>query len=86
MTAIAKSTAIYIHLLIFPFLFVGCSPSPDRAIEKVLNQCAKNTAKVNGSNISAAQAASFLASEMQKMDTRNCPPEFRAAFQQHIYS
>lgn len=34
--------------------------------------------------MSAAQAASFLASEMQKMDTRNCPPEFRVVFQQHI--
>ncbi len=34
--------------------------------------------------MSAANAAKYLSGEMQKMDTRACPPEFRLAFQQHI--
>lgn len=65
-------------------LLAGCSKSPDKAIESVLNRCAKKTEEVNASTISAAEAALFLAEEMQKMDTRNCPPDFRVAFQQHI--
>ena len=73
-----------IQICLFAIILGGCSPSPSSAIEKVLNDCAKNTHRVNNSNMSSAQAAAFLASEMQKMDTRNCPPEFRVAFQRHI--
>jgi hypothetical protein len=59
-------------------------PSSASAIETILNQCAMNSQRVNNSSMSAAQAAEFFSNEMQKMDTRNCPPEFRVAFQNHI--
>lgn len=84
MKTIAKKTVTLIQIVILTFCIVGCSKSPEAAIESVLNQCAQNTQKVNNSDMSAAQAAQFLASQMQKMDTSDCPPEFRAAFQQHI--
>lgn len=73
--------SIYISL---SFLCMSCSPSPGNAIERVLNQCAKNTAYVNSSNMNAAQAADYLASSMQSIDVRNCPQDFRIAFQEHI--
>lgn len=84
MKTIALKTATLIQVVILTLCIGGCSKSPENAIESVLKKCAQNTEKVNDSNMSAAQAAQYLASEMQKMDTSDCPPEFRAAFQQHI--
>lgn len=34
--------------------------------------------------MNSAQAATYLATEMQKIDVRGCPEDFRIAFQQHI--
>ncbi|HPA21135.1 MAG TPA: hypothetical protein PLU30_25555 [Verrucomicrobiae bacterium] len=62
----------------------GCGRSPDSAIESVLNRCARLTDQVNRSQAAPGQAAAFLASAMQEIDTRGCPPDFRVAFQQHI--
>ena len=84
MKTIATKTVTLIQIAILTFCVGGCSKSPKDAIESVLNQCAQNSQKVNNSNMSAAQTAQFLASEMQKMDTSNCPSDFRTAFQQHI--
>ena len=63
---------------------LGCSKSPDRAIEDVLNQCAELSGEVNTLQLPAPMAADYLVSGMQKIDTRDCPPEFREAFQGHI--
>lgn len=71
-------------VMIWASIFGACSRSPDQAIEAVLNRCAQNSQTVNRSEMSAAQAAEFLADEMQKIDTRGCPQDFRVAFQQHI--
>ena len=65
-------------------LVSGCSKSPARAIERVLNNCAGQTEEINRSKMSAAQAALELARRMQAMDTRSCPADFRVAFQEHI--
>lgn len=75
---------IVAQVMMFAFCIIGCSRAPESAIEKILNECAKNTEIVNNSDMSDYEAAQFLASEMQKMDTRDCPPEFREVFQQHI--
>lgn len=71
--------------IIIASLFISsCSKSSDDAIESVLNDCADKSAYVNNSAMSAAKAAQYIALEMQKIDTGDCPPEFRTAFQQHI--
>lgn len=84
MKAFALKIANLIQVILMTLCLGGCSKSPGSAIETVLNQCAQITQTANNSNMSVAQAAQFLAGEMQKMDTRACPPEFRSAFQQHI--
>jgi hypothetical protein len=86
MNTIARKSIPFMQIgLMLLLLFIGgCSTSPDRAIERILNECAEVTAEVNKSNMSAAQSADYIASRFQKMDTRNCPPEFRVAFQHHI--
>lgn len=65
-------------------LLEGCSKTPAGAIEGVLNGCAADTEKVNRSNMSAAEAARRLALKWQTIDTRDCPRDFRVAFQEHI--
>ena len=78
-----SSTAIAISLCV-ALLVGGCSRSPSSAIEHVLNKCANDAKFVNQSTMSSAQAATYLADEWQKTDTRDCPPEFREAFQEHV--
>lgn len=73
--------------LLMVFLLVatsGCSRSPESAIEHILDRCADYSGEINQSEMSAAQAAESLARFMQGLDTRDCPPEFREAFQRHI--
>jgi hypothetical protein len=65
-------------------VLVGCTKSPDRAIEAVLNDCAACSVKVNQSTMTAEQSARYLADQMQAMDVRDCPADFRVAFQDHI--
>lgn len=84
MNKLVRKTTALVFALVVPLLFGGCSRGPGNAIESVLNRCADHTQYVNHSGMSAAQAAQFLATEMQKLDTRDCPPDFRTAFQQHI--
>lgn len=84
MNTITKQITILAQITLLALCITGCSKSPESAIERVLEDCAKNSEIVNDSNMSGFEAARFLASEMQKMDTRDCPPEFREVFQQHI--
>jgi hypothetical protein len=72
------------NVALLSLVLVGCSKTADRAIEDVLNRCARITKHVNSSKMSAAEAATYIANEDQKIDLRDCPPEFRVAFQQHI--
>ena len=62
----------------------GCARKPASAIEATLNKCAQLSQTVNASKMNSAQAATYLATEMQKIDVRGCPEDFRVAFQQHI--
>jgi len=71
-------------LALIILILAGCSKSQGHAIEDVLNRCARTAKRVNNSKMSAAEAAVYLANEAQKIDTRDCPPEFRAAFQANI--
>lgn len=70
-------------VLLAALLTLGCDQTPAGSIERVLNRCAKLSAKVNASEMTAGEAADYLAREMQKIDTRNCPAEFRTTFQEH---
>ena len=66
-------------------LLSACLPrSQADAIEAVLNKCAKYSTHVNQSNLGAGDKAAYLADQMQSLDTRDCPPDFRQAFQAHI--
>lgn len=72
------------HLsLLLLCLLAGCG-GPASEIEGVLNRCTEISAEVNRSTMTSAQAASFVATEFQKIDTRDCPEDFRRAFQAHI--
>jgi len=71
--------------LTLPLIFLAgriltacATPSSAGAMEDLLNKCASNTAYVNQSNMSAAEAATYFADQMQAMDTRNCPPRLSA--------
>ncbi len=72
-------------VLLLVQLLTACSPrSEASAIDAVLNQCAKYSARVNQSNLGASEKAAYLADEMQALDTRDCPEDFRQAFKVHI--
>lgn len=75
----------HILLLFLPILCLlpGCG-SPGSEIERVLSRCAEVSAEVNRSSMDSAQAANYIATEFQKIDTRDCPEDFRRAFQAHI--
>ena len=76
------------HLTLFTFalsllLMSGCNQSPAARIERVLNQCAKIAAKASVYQDTSVQAG-YVAREFQAVDVSDCPPEFRAAFQDHV--
>ncbi len=63
----------------------GCGkPSSVEAIETALNRCAKLSAQANSANLSADEAAYYIATEGQKVDIRDCPADFRQAYQRHF--
>ncbi len=75
-----------VHALQFIGIFMllgGCTSKSDYTIGSVLVKWENSFAQANNNGMSAGAAAAFMATEMQKMDTRRCPPEFRVAFQQH---
>src|SRR5690349_7619577 len=76
--------ALYIAIAALGFAInsalTGCSQTPS-AVEDLLNQCAANSKRVNTSGMEPGQAARFIVTQMEGMNTRDCPAEFRAAFQ-----
>lgn len=64
----------------------GCSRSPGDAITRVLNTCAETPRKVAVYNNNPGLQARFVAEEAQKIDIRDCPADFRGAFQAHIFA
>ena len=60
------------------------TPAPSRAIEHVLNECEDISKEVNAPFTSPGQIAQNLARRAQAIDTRDCPQDFRVAFQEHI--
>ncbi len=68
--------------------FRGCfsGGSDANRITKVLNRCAEISRQAARYNNDPGMQASFFASEAQKIDVSRCPPDFRMAFQAHIFA
>jgi len=52
----------------------------------VLNKCADTSHKAAIYNNNPGLQARYIAHEAQKIDIRDCPPDFRQAFQAHIFA
>lgn len=81
---VCGSTAMLVTLV---FLLLGNSMgnSPVAAVEKVMEQGAQlgiGAQKKYPGN--AAAQTEHIAAGLQRIDTRNCPQEFRVAFQRHV--
>lgn len=80
-----KHFSVFASLILSLVLAVsGCSRSPARPIENVLNQCAKISADANALHANSSTTAGYVADHMQTIDTSACPQDFREAFQIHI--
>lgn len=80
------TSLVFFPLAILILSLSGCGPrtTPAAAVERVLNECAAVSQQVNGSSLTPGQSATFIADSFQQIDTRDCPQEFRRAFQLHI--
>jgi len=55
-------------------------------ITNVLDRCAEIGQRAAQYNANPGAQANFIAREFQKIDVANCPQDFRAAFQAHIFA
>ncbi len=55
-------------------------------ITKVLTRCVEISHRAARYNGNPGGQANFIATEFQKIDVSNCPPDFRTAFQAHIFA
>jgi len=77
---------------IFALLIVlgirGCFSGGSEAsrITKVLNRCVEISHRAAQYNGNPGAQANFVGTEFQKIDVSNCPPDFRTAFQAHVFA
>lgn len=84
---VLKISLLAFFMLFSTLLLISCNKKNyAHEIERVLNICAENTKKINASSITVQEAAVYFASEMQKIDVRKCPEDFRVCFQRHIFA
>ncbi len=79
-----KTICCFLLLLLCVALITGCNRSPAGRIETVLNRCAEISKKASAMQADNSVKAGFVADEFQSLDVTGCPPDFRAAFQEHI--
>lgn len=78
-------TLPYLAVIAVAFILSACGSDSSR-ITKVLEQCAKISQRAAVYNNSPGVQAGFIAAESQKIDVTGCPPDFRMAFQSHVFA
>ena len=87
LTYMNRSLVFSIFVALLAWILAGCGsgkPSPAIAIEGILNKCAAISTKISGSGGYNSQKAEMVVSEYQAVDTRDCPEDFRIAYQRHV--
>lgn len=81
-----KTTPLRILLAAMIVLALSGFGSDASRITNVLEQCAKISHRAAIYKGNPGAMADFISTEFQKIDVTQCPPEFREAYQAHVFA